>query len=544
MLRQKIKEIIYKYNSNLLSYFFILKGFKLDLFSVVQKLIYNFTRLFLSKKVKRFNSDNISYQDVIEITFRECYSVLQSCNIIFFQEINKGSYRFIILDKDIESLSSSLKMLLKKGYIVEFITPQGEYKFIYKDTSIKKYIDNSSLIRVYKLYYNTNNIEEFGSEIAFEIEYWYKKQDYYITKSKNGIQNKISSESLQNTIKVDIFNHTVLQIYELYIYDKYKKRDSVDYIDIVYTWVDGFDTKWSKKKDFYAKKSKENIHSSSVSSSRFENWDELKYSLRSLEKYFIGYRKIFLVVDSQKPSWLKESNNLIIVDHKELFPDDKVLPVFNSHAIETVLHRIDGLSEHYLYINDDIFFGKATDISLFFPKKNMISIFPSTSTFIPFEKIDKKLLPVDTASINSRKLLLEKNIGFAQYKFKHTPLPQLKTILFELEKIFQDKVLSTRESRFRHPYDISMTSSLLHNFAYLRDIAKEKNIDYSYINLGNSNSIFLLKRIISLLSYKRPNVFCINDIEESLDKNREEISLLMNRFLPTPSKYEQIKDIK
>jgi hypothetical protein len=34
------------------------------------------------------------------------------------------------------------------------------------------------------------------------------------------------------------------------------------------------------------------------------------------------------------------------------------LPTFSSPAIEANLHRIAGLSEHFLYFNDDVFLGK------------------------------------------------------------------------------------------------------------------------------------------------------------------------------------------
>ena len=46
------------------------------------------------------------------------------------------------------------------------------------------------------------------------------------------------------------------------------------------------------------------------------------------------------------------------MSHAEVFKDKTHLPTFNSFAIEANMHRIRGLSEHYIYMNDDDFFGK------------------------------------------------------------------------------------------------------------------------------------------------------------------------------------------
>ena len=39
-------------------------------------------------------------------------------------------------------------------------------------------------------------------------------------------------------------------------------------------------------------------------------------------------------------------------------PTRRVLPTHNSHAVESQLHHIPGIAEHFLYSNDDMFFGR------------------------------------------------------------------------------------------------------------------------------------------------------------------------------------------
>eukprot|EP00906_Rhabdomonas_costata_P032718 RCo046089 len=88
--------------------------------------------------------------------------------------------------------------------------------------------------------------------------------------------------------------------------------------------------------------------------SRFEDNQELRYSLRSVEKYVPWVRRIFLVTNGQIPSWLNLKNpRLTVVQHSDIFPNKSHLPTFSSPAIEAHLHRIPGLAKRFLYLNDD-----------------------------------------------------------------------------------------------------------------------------------------------------------------------------------------------
>ena len=94
------------------------------------------------------------------------------------------------------------------------------------------------------------------------------------------------------------------------------------------------------------------------SSNRFADNEELKYSLRSVEKFVPWVRKIFIVTNGQIPSWLDINHPRIkLVTHEEIFVNKSHLPTFSSPAIESHIHRIPGLSKKFIYMNDDVFFG-------------------------------------------------------------------------------------------------------------------------------------------------------------------------------------------
>ncbi|CAL8242535.1 unnamed protein product [Merluccius merluccius] len=96
-----------------------------------------------------------------------------------------------------------------------------------------------------------------------------------------------------------------------------------------------------------------------VSASRFEDNEELRYSLRSVERHAPWVRHIFVVTNGQIPSWLNLDNSRItVVTHQDIFQNQSHLPTFSSPAIETHIHRIPGLSQKFIYLNDDVMFGK------------------------------------------------------------------------------------------------------------------------------------------------------------------------------------------
>ena len=144
---------------------------------------------------------------------------------------------------------------------------------------------------------------------------------------------------------------------------------SNDYpIDIVYLWCNSSDSVWREKKNNELKKYGKSLDNDSVGDCRFIDNDELKYSLRSLEKFAPWINNVFIVTDNQIPEWLDTTNPKIhIINHSQILPAE-ALPTFNSMAIETVLHKIPNLSEHFLYANDDMFFGNFVEKSFFFNK--------------------------------------------------------------------------------------------------------------------------------------------------------------------------------
>jgi hypothetical protein len=54
---------------------------------------------------------------------------------------------------------------------------------------------------------------------------------------------------------------------------------------------------------------------------------------------------------------------------QEIFKNKSHLPTFNSLAIESHIHRIPGLSKHFIYMNDDFLFLNKVELKDFYTKE-------------------------------------------------------------------------------------------------------------------------------------------------------------------------------
>ncbi len=127
-------------------------------------------------------------------------------------------------------------------------------------------------------------------------------------------------------------------------------------IDLVIAWVDGSDPAWLAEKRRF--QSGEDGDGDVVC--RFRDWGLLPYWFRAAERFAPWARRIHFVTWGHLPPFLNlTAPKLHIVRHEEYLPAE-YRPTFSSHVIEMNLHRIEGLSEHFVYFNDDMFLLQPT----------------------------------------------------------------------------------------------------------------------------------------------------------------------------------------
>ena len=123
-------------------------------------------------------------------------------------------------------------------------------------------------------------------------------------------------------------------------------------IDFVIIWVDGDDPVWKEERAKYDHPASCLPNSNNF---QFRDWGVLPYWFRSVERYAPWVRRIHFVTCGHYPEWLNlDHPKLHFVRHEDFIPSE-YLPTFSANPIELNIHRIPGLSEQFVYFNDDMF---------------------------------------------------------------------------------------------------------------------------------------------------------------------------------------------
>lgn len=311
-------------------------------------------------------------------------------------------------------------------------------------------------------------------------------------------------------------------------------------VDVVYTWVDGSDPQWrARKESALTRRPAPEGTDLSANESRYASYDELRYSLRSLDLYAPWVRRVYLVTEGHLPEWLEVSHpRLRIVRHDEIFADPTVLPTFSSRAIESQLYRIPELSEHFLYLNDDMLFSSPTPKETFFAPNGISYFFPSPLP-IGFGALREEDTPVVQAAKANRDLVAQLAGVEITQRMQHAPYPLRVSVLKWIAETWPDQVARTAASRFRSPGDLSIVSSLAHYVGLVRGTAVPGKVRYLYTDVADPGTP---ERLADLLQTRRHQVLCLNDTKSdpaSHSARAAMIGAFLEDYYPTPGAFEK-----
>lgn len=312
-------------------------------------------------------------------------------------------------------------------------------------------------------------------------------------------------------------------------------------IDLVYTWVDDKDPAWRAVKDSYSPVVIKAIEHEGRGhlDERFRNRDELKYSLRSIEMFAPFVRKIFLVTMDQVPDWLDTSNPKIeVISHRDIYSDPSALPTFNSSSIETQLHHIEGLAEHFIYFNDDVFLGRPCNWDDFFLANGSPKFFPATHS-IAASVIDDKSEEYLVADKNAIELF-RREFGFVVHRvMAHVPHAVRRSVLYELEEKFGPELDACQRSRFRSSDDLRPIAFMAHHYGFATGRAIPARMAQRYLALWKPTVDVQLRNVRARRHHK---TFCINDVGVSPEREREVDQLVgdfLSDYFPLSSSFER-----
>ena len=267
-------------------------------------------------------------------------------------------------------------------------------------------------------------------------------------------------------------------------------------IDAVYLWVDGSDPEWRDRRDGSRRRLLHQGRDESpeaLADFRYRDRGELRASLRSLEFYAPWFRQVYLVTDSQRPAWLDPASSRIqVVDHRDIFEDPHALPSFNSQAIGSQLHRIQGLAEHYLVMNDDIMFNRPASPYDFFTPEGLMKVVKSRSRMPLVDT--SKLTPLESARRNSASLIERDHGRRVTQLFAHVPIPQTREVANEVATRYRPEIAQTVRHPFRSPDDVEVNSWLHLNVALLTGRAVVSRQRFAYFDIGDDSARRRMRR--------------------------------------------------
>jgi hypothetical protein len=327
-------------------------------------------------------------------------------------------------------------------------------------------------------------------------------------------------------------------------------------IDFVITWVDMDDPKW--RVDFTKYSGKIDNSKNEVSVARFRDYGFLKYWFRGVEKFAPWVRKIYFVTCGQKPEWLNPDHpKLTLINHSDYIPT-KFLPVFNSSLIEIYLHKIPGLTDHFVYFNDDFFITNHTEEGRFFTNglPNDIAAFRQNfgtglwakclknNIRIINEKFDKREVmerdhdkwfhPSYGKKANLTRLL--KPYGkFVTLVTPHNAQPYLKSAFEEVWNYAGDKLTAVSANRFRSPEDY--TQEL---FRAWQICCSNFNPYNTYQNTKMFPLVLRSKKAIKAIYDQNYKLICLNDNAHirNYAQVMQEIEKAFGSILPEKSAFE------
>jgi hypothetical protein len=306
-------------------------------------------------------------------------------------------------------------------------------------------------------------------------------------------------------------------------------------IDLVYLWVDGNDPAWQVKKKLFTDVINDSTEMNNIG--RYVSNNELRYALRSAEKYASWIRKIFIVTDSQVPSWLNTNHPKVrIVDHKEIIPA-QLLPLFNSTVIEYFLYKIPDLSEHFLFSNDDMFFNEpVSDDFFFYDSKPIVRLKrkPLGKWHYRFKKVIGKELGQYRDKVHQGSILVDKLFGKYYSGVPHHNIDAYRKSDYQkaVEEVFSDEIERSQTHRIRTLGDIHRSVfsyyALAIGNARLRYVRRDESLRISIDRIEFKN----------YLAHYKPKLFCLNDSQTVKPEDRLRVVPFLEQVFTQKSSFE------
>lgn len=327
-------------------------------------------------------------------------------------------------------------------------------------------------------------------------------------------------------------------------------------IDFVVTWVDMTDPEWQK--EFAMNSGKIDNSKNELTAARFRDHGLLKYWFRGVEKFAPWVRKIHFVTCGQRPEWLNVNHpKLNEVKHEDYIPK-QFLPCYNSNVIEIYMHKIQGLTEHFVYFNDDFFVINQLKQERFFTNglPNDIAAFRMNWGLSLWNKCLRNNIVIINKRFDKKEVMkrdhdkwynpiygkrgrLTKRLKyynkFVTLRTPHNAQPYLKKTFDEVWGYAGKELNEMSTHRFRSPKDYTL--ELFRTWQICQSDFHPYN---TYSDTKMFPLLFKTKKAINAIRGQLFSLVCINDSEfiKNYDLTMEQVASAFESILPEKSGFE------
>lgn len=390
------------------------------------------------------------------------------------------------------------------------------------------------VLRLYRPRATRTGRLRYGASGAVRLELWDFAPDTITAPAENALMRHVLPRAEAVDATVELHGRTWSTLGGMF--DVLASDVTFD-IDMVFSWVDGTSSAFQRAR---AQRMKSYVvGEGDDSDARFRQIDELRFALRSVYLYAPWVRRIFIVTDSPAPAWLAEHPAVTVVRSEEFFSDPEALPTHNSHAVESQLHKIEGLSEHFLYSNDDMFFGRPVRPEMFFSPGG-ITKFIEATTRIGMGAPGAGRSGFENGARVNRELLRRRFGRVTTRHLEHAATPLRRSVLAELEAEFPDDFARTARSAFRSATDISVTNSLYHYYALMTGRAVVQTA--ASVRYIETTLAVAAGEMARLLKRRDVEMFCLNDgslPEISVARRTRTVQQFLERYFSVAAPWER-----
>jgi len=374
----------------------------------------------------------------------------------------------------------------------------------------------------------------YGHDTGIRLEFWRFGPDEVVAPKPNALtRRRMATEDIEFET-VERHGRTWRTLRGMFAPLAHEFTEDVD---IVFSWVDGSSSEFQRKRA--QRMGAYVVGDGDAHAARFRQVDELRYALRSVHMFAPWIRTIWIATDSPAPAWLKEHPKVRIVRSEEFFADTSVLPTHNSHAVEAQLHRIPGIAEHFLYSNDDMFFGRPVRPEMFFTASGLTQ-FVECDVRIGIGPSRTHRSGHDNAARVNREVLERRFGRVITRDLQHCATPHRRSVMFELEREFPEEFRRTAAARFRSATDVSVTNSLYHYYAAFTGRALPTSVPTTrYIQTTLASALPQLERLVTR---RDADMFCLNDgsVPEIPEELRERVVRdTLEAYFPVKAPWER-----